>query len=338
MFNKQNTYEQQVLTEYIHTHVDIKRHIGEDLGLHQWWKENCWERTRPFSDSFNGERRTETENGTGFRFGTNLVQALISRKKESNKQESRCFGPGPLKLQVGPWLYSPFIAQHFHGPLSATDKITTTTASFFSLFFFFFNHFEVVSMASLSFNTTTSRLRTTPLVQPQNHNNNKPISNFKIASLFSSKNWPKLRLIRPNSISESSVEQQLELEQEAEEEEDDPTAELCYFDPETDPNVVSEWEVDFCSRPIIDSRGKKVWELVVCDESLSLQYTKYFPNNVINSVTLKEALQGISDDLAIPLPEKIRFFRSNFGFKSSLFQYFFHVCWFIVSDDDMKFR
>lgn len=135
MFNKQKTYELRVLTEYIHTHVDIKRHIGEDLGLHQWRKENCWERTRPFSDSFNGERCTETENGTGFRFGTNPVQAN-QPQKGVKKQESRCFGLGPLKLRQA-ILHSPVTAQHFHGPLSATDKITTTTASFLSLFFFF---------------------------------------------------------------------------------------------------------------------------------------------------------------------------------------------------------
>ncbi|PON46635.1 RNA binding protein [Trema orientale] len=163
-------------------------------------------------------------------------------------------------------------------------------------------------MASLSFNY--SRLRT-PAVQ-----SNKPISSFakpiKIPFSFPSnnpRNWPKLRRFGSNSVSESSVSIQEEVE--IEEEDDDPTAELCYLDPETDPSSLSEWELDFCSRPILDIRGKKVWELVVCDESLSLQYTKYFPNNVINSVTLKDAIEGISDDLGIPLPDKIRFFRSQ---------------------------
>ncbi|XP_075478096.1 protein TAB2 homolog, chloroplastic [Primulina tabacum] len=122
------------------------------------------------------------------------------------------------------------------------------------------------------------------------------------------------------SVSESSVSStplqtksgEVLVEDDSEEEiEDDPTAELCYFDPGTDPGSIKEWQVDFCSRPILDIRGKKVWELVVCDESLSLQYTKYFPNNVINSVTLKDALVAICDDLGVPLPEKIRFFRSQ---------------------------
>lgn len=107
-------------------------------------------------------------------------------------------------------------------------------------------------------------------------------------------------------MSETSVSTQQIDEQEVE---DDPTAELSYLDPETDPESITEWELDFCSRPILDIRGKKVWELVVCDESLSLQHTKYFPNNVINSITLKEAIVAISDEQGVPLPEKIRYFR-----------------------------
>ncbi|CAI9781669.1 unnamed protein product [Fraxinus pennsylvanica] len=92
------------------------------------------------------------------------------------------------------------------------------------------------------------------------------------------------------------------------EEDDDPIAELSYLDPEADPQSSNEWQVDFCSRPILDITGKKIRELVVCDDSLSLQYTKYFPNNVINSVTLKDAIVSICDELDIPLPDKISFF------------------------------
>lgn len=160
-------------------------------------------------------------------------------------------------------------------------------------------------MASLSFDAT--RIRTPTLLY------HKPISIFtslikpvKISYCFFKKPSPielKLDLFR----SESSVSTPKEVE--VDDEEDDPTAELCFLDPEIDPGSVSEWELDFCSRPILDIRGKKVWELVVCDSSLSLQYTKYFPNNVINSVTLKDAIVSISDYLGVPLPEKIRFFR-----------------------------
>ncbi|XP_059649122.1 protein TAB2 homolog, chloroplastic [Cornus florida] len=170
-------------------------------------------------------------------------------------------------------------------------------------------------MASASFHPTKIR---TPTVQ-----SHKPISNFtslskptKIPfkfSQFSIKsplNQPRSRHFRPNSVSESSISLPVEAEPLGEEE-DDPTAELSYLDPEIDPEGISEWELDFCSRPILDIRGKKIWELLVCDNSLSLQYTKYFPNNVINSITLKDAIISISEELGVPLPDKIRFFRSQ---------------------------
>lgn len=78
---------------------------------------------------------------------------------------------------------------------------------------------------------------------------------------------------------------------------------------DADVDSIYEWELDFCSRPILDSRGKKLWELVVCDSRRQLQFTRFFPNNVINSVTLRDALLYIMDTLQVPKPEKIRFFR-----------------------------
>ncbi|EPS58487.1 hypothetical protein M569_16328, partial [Genlisea aurea] len=112
------------------------------------------------------------------------------------------------------------------------------------------------------------------------------------------------------SVSEPSVSSPNLRSEEEEDGDDDPTSELSYLDPESDGNI-TEWQVDFSSRPILDIRGKKLWELLVCDETLSLQYTKYFLNNVINSVTLKNALISICEELGVPLPEKIRFFRSQ---------------------------
>ncbi|GMI95734.1 hypothetical protein like AT3G08010 [Hibiscus trionum] len=166
-------------------------------------------------------------------------------------------------------------------------------------------------MATLSFNSTRIK---SPSIQSQ-----KPISKShfytkpnNVSFLFSSKTHQQLHHSKPkpNSVSESSVSVP---EEEAFDdiEEDDPTSELSYLDLETDPASVTEWELDFCSRPILDTRGKKIWELVVCDSSLSLQYTKFFPNNVINSITLKDAIVTISEDLGVPLPQKLRFFRSQ---------------------------
>lgn len=162
-------------------------------------------------------------------------------------------------------------------------------------------------MATLSFNNPTGTK--TPAIHSQ-----KPISKFtsiakptKASFNFSIKNPPKLHHFRPNLVSESSLS--VPKEAETDDIEDDPTQELSYLDQDTDPESINEWELDFCSRPILDIRGKKLWELVVCDNSLSLQYTKYFPNNVINSITLKDAIVTISEELGLPIPEKIRFFR-----------------------------
>lgn len=151
-------------------------------------------------------------------------------------------------------------------------------------------------------------------------NSHKPLSKFtsltkptKVSFNFLTNTPPKLEHFRPSSsVSESSLSVPKEEEEaEVDDIEDDPTQELSYLDEETDPESITEWELDFCSRPILDIRGKKIWELVVCDGSLSLQYTKYFPNNVINSITLKEAILAVCDDLGVPIPEKIRFFRSQ---------------------------
>ncbi|KAK8284730.1 hypothetical protein E1A91_D08G179500v1 [Gossypium mustelinum] len=163
-------------------------------------------------------------------------------------------------------------------------------------------------MATLSFNSTRIKSPSRQSHKPfsKSHFSTKPNN---VPFLFPSKTHPQLHHFKPNSISESSVSVPEEAFDDAEE--DDPTSELSYLDSETDPSSVTEWELDFCSRPILDIRGKKIWELVVCDSSLSLQYTKYFPNNVINSVTLKDAMETISEDLGVPLPEKVRFFRSQ---------------------------
>lgn len=80
-------------------------------------------------------------------------------------------------------------------------------------------------------------------------------------------------------------------------------------DEEADIDSITEWELDFCSRPILDSRGKKIWELVVCDSQRQLQFARFYPNNVINSGTLRDALMYIILTLGVPKPRKVRFFR-----------------------------
>ncbi|KAL5160100.1 Protein TAB2, chloroplastic [Glycine soja] len=161
-------------------------------------------------------------------------------------------------------------------------------------------------MATLSFNPV--RIKSPTFKHSKLTTPSKPIT---IPCTTPSNSHPKLLHFRPRSVSESTQKEAPEAVLGEEEDDDDPSAELSYVDPVTDPESITEWELDFCSRPILDARGKKVWELVVCDKTLSLQYTKYFPNNVINSITLKDAIVAVSDQLGVPLPRNIRFFRSQ---------------------------
>ena len=71
------------------------------------------------------------------------------------------------------------------------------------------------------------------------------------------------------------------------------------------------WEVDFCSRPVKDEKGKKVWELIVTDNTRNLRYAEFFPSNRINSVYLKGALTSLFDQAGVGKPAGIRFFRGQ---------------------------
>lgn len=64
-------------------------------------------------------------------------------------------------------------------------------------------------------------------------------------------------------------------------------------------------------RPILDERGKKVWELLICDADRTWEYSEYFPNNKINSVSLKAALERIMSAPGAVRPEKCKFFRGQ---------------------------
>jgi len=42
-----------------------------------------------------------------------------------------------------------------------------------------------------------------------------------------------------------------------------------------------------------DERGKKMWELLICDETRSFEHAEFFPNNRINSVELSKAINRV---------------------------------------------
>ena len=89
-----------------------------------------------------------------------------------------------------------------------------------------------------------------------------------------------------------------------------------------DPNIelkISDWELDFYSRPIIEENGKKRWELIISStknfktEDVFL-WNKICPANEVNSIWLTNALNEAlldSEKKGWAKPSKIRFWRSS---------------------------
>ena len=82
---------------------------------------------------------------------------------------------------------------------------------------------------------------------------------------------------------------------------------------------ISNWELDFYSRPIIESNGKKRWELIICStrsyktEDIFL-WNKKCPANEVNSLWLTKALNEAINDAkkeGWAKPSKVRFWRSS---------------------------
>jgi hypothetical protein len=61
-----------------------------------------------------------------------------------------------------------------------------------------------------------------------------------------------------------------------------------------DPVLVSdEWELDFYSRPVIDEKGKKLWEVLLCDKSGNYRVARNMPSNLVNSRELRRVVQEV---------------------------------------------
>lgn len=76
------------------------------------------------------------------------------------------------------------------------------------------------------------------------------------------------------------------------------------------------WELDFYSRPILDDRQKKVWEVLICESPQQTQqappdlfrYARYCSSQSVNSIFLRETLEA-AIAAAGETPKRIRFFR-----------------------------
>ena len=82
---------------------------------------------------------------------------------------------------------------------------------------------------------------------------------------------------------------------------------------------ISDWELDFYSRPIIEKNGKKRWELII-SSSKNFETEKIFlwnkicPANEVNSIWLTKALNEALNDAereGWAKPLKIRFWRAS---------------------------
>jgi hypothetical protein len=76
------------------------------------------------------------------------------------------------------------------------------------------------------------------------------------------------------------------------------------------------WELDFYSRPILDEREKKKWEVLICESPLNVgdkaeslfRYSQFCSSSTVNSLWLAGAIKE-AIAAAPKRPEKIRFFR-----------------------------
>merc|ERR1711998_654408 len=71
------------------------------------------------------------------------------------------------------------------------------------------------------------------------------------------------------------------------------------------------WELDLCSRPILDERGKKLWELLVTDSRRSFVFSEFFRNNKVNSASIKSTLIQLLESQQFTKPAQCHFFRSQ---------------------------
>jgi hypothetical protein len=76
------------------------------------------------------------------------------------------------------------------------------------------------------------------------------------------------------------------------------------------------WELDFYSRPVLDERDKKRWEVLISESPLQIdqppeslfRYSQFCANTEVNSVWLRQAVEAAIAQAPTP-PDRIRFFR-----------------------------
>ncbi len=82
----------------------------------------------------------------------------------------------------------------------------------------------------------------------------------------------------------------------------------------------ADWEIDFYSRPILDSDGRKRWELLICSTPAAtaptspFRWTRDCPADSVNSIWLREAIENAlaaAADQGLPPPRRLRCWRGS---------------------------
>ncbi|HTL89118.1 MAG TPA: Tab2/Atab2 family RNA-binding protein [Leptolyngbya sp.] len=80
--------------------------------------------------------------------------------------------------------------------------------------------------------------------------------------------------------------------------------------------MVTTWELDYYSRPILDENDKKIWEVLICESPMTVdaqpeelfRFSQYCSSSEVNSGWLKTAIESAIANAPNP-PGKLRFFR-----------------------------
>lgn len=75
-------------------------------------------------------------------------------------------------------------------------------------------------------------------------------------------------------------------------------------------NDLEIWEIDFFSRPVVNSDGKKIWELIIVNDNQTFEHVEIIPNNLVNSKELKKRIKKVIES-RLKKPSIIKFFRSQ---------------------------
>ncbi len=76
------------------------------------------------------------------------------------------------------------------------------------------------------------------------------------------------------------------------------------------PPASDSWELDFYSRPVMGTDGKKLWELIITDSSGVFEHVEAVPNSMVNSSELRKRIQAVIDASSVK-PTVIRYFRAQ---------------------------